>query len=137
VTILSFILPSYLHLQIIGYNCVANQRCHIHGQDLLNAAECGGRQLQEQEPEEYHYNTSCRTAQTKQGSDGYELVGTSPEDAATSTKAVPELTDATRARVAVVDIFLTVGGIALCVVATAVTTIGFLGKVSGNGGSCT
>ena len=90
VTILSFILPSYLHLQIVGYQ-------KIHG-------------------------TPTNT----------------PGGAFESTKSV-ETTDSTEAQrrsVIHYDLALTFGGAVLCVVATVVTTIGFMSRVNGEGGSC-
>jgi hypothetical protein len=79
VTILSFILPSYLHLQIIGYQHITGSRSTTKG------------------------------AHSEQ--DRSDIIRT--------------------------DIFLTVGGTLLCVVATAVTTIGFLSRVGSSGGQCT
>lgn len=90
-TILSFILPSYLHLQIIGYNC-------IH------------------QPESGAGNRSGALLQT----------------APTESKRARE----DRNSIINTDIALTVGGVILCTVATVVTTIGFLSRVSGEGGQC-
>lgn len=85
VTILSFILPSYLHLQIIGYQ---------------NAA----------------------SGKIERGTGGSVAVAYSEQERASIVRS---------------DIFLTIAGTLLCVVATAVTTVGFLSRVSGEGGQCT
>jgi hypothetical protein len=82
VTILSFILPSYLHLQIVGYQNITSGK----GKSGLGDSEI--------------------------------------------SYSVQE-----RANIVRTDIYLTVAGTLLCVIATGVTTIGFLSRVS-NGGNC-
>jgi amino acid permease len=84
VTILSFILPSYLHLQIVGYQSITGGK---------GEAGLGGSKI--------------------------------------------AYSDQERAGIVRTDIFLTVAGTLLCVIATAVTTIGFLSRVGSNGGQCT
>lgn len=96
VTILSFILPSYLHLQIVGYQ-------NIHGSPPASPVS------------PLYPNESIKT----------------------SGSATSEMSPEERKSIVNTDLALTLGGVALCVVATAVTTIGFMSRVSSEGGSCT
>ncbi len=96
VTILSFILPSYLHLQIVGYQ-------KIHGATSSSP-----------------FSEDINSLYSKGG-----------------LPATLEMSSEERSKVINTDIALTVGGAALCLISTAVTTIGFLSRVSSEGGSCT
>eukprot|EP01032_Pedospumella_encystans_P014428 gene14428-16568_t len=96
VTILSFILPSYLHLQIVGYQ-------KIHGATTSSSPF-----------------SDINSFYSKGG-----------------LPATVEMSSEERSKVIKTDIALTAGGAALCLISTAVTTIGFLSRVSSEGGSCT
>ena len=109
VTILSFVLPSYLHLQIVGYQCTADQTRCRHDENRRRS------------------RVPFRKADPPAGSDDWELeIG--------GTEAVSG--EASRARVVQEDLALTAAGVLLCVVATTVTTMGFLSRVGGEGAQC-
>jgi len=96
VTILSFILPSYLHLQIVGYQ-------NIHGSPPVSPAS------------PMYPSDSIKT----------------------SGSATSEMSPEERKSIVNTDLALTLGGVALCVVSTAVTTIGFMSRINSEGGTCT
>ena len=129
VTILSFILPSYLHLQIVGYNCIGKRGVGsgaCSGSGRIGGVSGGGG-----------------TKASNSGSGAYNLIPDSEESGIAFARSTNDgngdnsvIVDG-NSSVVRTDIALTIGGVVLCTVATAVTTIGFMSRVGSNGGQCT